>query len=88
MVQVSFSNHFKKTLKKKVKKDPVLHEIFFQKLKLFSLNPFHPSLKTHILTGELDGLHSFSVGYDVRVVFISSVNQKLPLKILAHDEVY
>ncbi len=49
--------------------DPVLKEIFLKKLNLFSSTPYHPSLKTNKLTGELSDLHSFRLGYDVRVVF-------------------
>ncbi len=89
MVRVSFSGHFKKALKKKCKNDPVLKEIFLKKLNLFSSNPYHPSLKTHKLTGELNHLHSFSLGYDMRIVFsFVSKSEVIFENIGSHDEVY
>jgi len=38
-------------------------------LKIFVTDPFHQLLKTHKLSGKLKGLWSFSVEYDVRVIF-------------------
>jgi len=37
--------------------------------KIFRINPFHPSLKTHKLTGHLEGFWSFSINYKNRIVF-------------------
>ena len=37
--------------------------------KKFRENPFTPSLKTHHLKGELQGLYSYSVNYHHRVLF-------------------
>jgi hypothetical protein len=38
-------------------------------MELFSKNPFNPSLRTHKLTGKLEGLWAFSVAFDCRVIF-------------------
>lgn len=38
-------------------------------MELFSRNPFHQKLRTHKLSGKLEGLWAFSVCYDYRVVF-------------------
>lgn len=40
-----------------------------QKLELFINDPFHPQLRTHKLSGNLKDLWSFSIEYDLRVVF-------------------
>ena len=89
MIRVSFSSHFKKSLKKKIKRNPVLEEVFLEKLKLFCSNPFHPSLRTHKLTGELNKLHSFSLGYDLRVIFYFVRKSEVIFRKYWHtDEVY
>ncbi len=38
-------------------------------IKKFKANPRHPSLATHKLGGALQGLMSFSVDYQTRIVF-------------------
>jgi len=40
-----------------------------KKEKLFRKDPFSPLLKTHKLTGPLDGLHAFSVNNTYRIIF-------------------
>lgn len=39
------------------------------KLHLFWKNPYENSLKTHRLSGKLNGLWSFSVSYHLRILF-------------------
>jgi mRNA-degrading endonuclease YafQ of YafQ-DinJ toxin-antitoxin module len=36
---------------------------------LFRENPFHPSLRTHKLTGKLKDYWAFSIGYNYRIIF-------------------
>jgi len=58
-------------------------------MKLFSKEPFHPRLRTHKLSGKLEGLWAFSVSYDCRVVFeFINKNEILLIDIGGHDEVY
>jgi addiction module RelE/StbE family toxin len=40
-----------------------------EKEKFFRENPFNVILKTHKLSGRLDGLWSFSVDHDCRIIF-------------------
>jgi len=56
---------------------------------LFSKNPFHRKLRTHKLSGKLEGLWAFSVTYDCRVIF-KFLNGEgiLLIDIGGHDEVY
>jgi mRNA-degrading endonuclease YafQ of YafQ-DinJ toxin-antitoxin module len=42
---------------------------FWERVELFKSNPFDPKLKTHRLSGKLKDLWSFSIEYDLRVVF-------------------
>jgi len=46
-----------------------LQDKFWQKVERFIQDPFEPQLKTHKLTGKLQDLWSFSIDYDLRVIF-------------------
>jgi addiction module RelE/StbE family toxin len=59
-----------------------------------AIDPFTPSLKSHKLIGQMDGLWSCSVSYDCRIIFdISEDGQLLEMIILlidvgSHNQVY
>jgi mRNA interferase YafQ len=58
-------------------------------MRLFLKNPFDRRLRTHKLTGKLEGLWAFSVAYDCRVIFkFLSKDEVLLIDIGSHDEVY
>ncbi len=89
-MEISFSTSFKKGFRKKIK-GSASEDFFWKAVELFILNPFHPPLKTHKLSGNLKGLWSFSIGYDLRVVFYFTKDK--PQKAVfvdvgTHDEVY
>ena len=89
MIKIVWDQGFKKIYRKKVKNDSELNERFWAGLKTFSKNPFDRRLKTHKLTGKLEGLWAFSVAYDCRVVFkFLSSAEVLLIDIGSHDEVY
>ena len=76
-------------LKKRRKKHPDVMDRFEKMLSLLAENPFHPSLKTHSLTGNLKGYWAFSITYEYRIMFrFLSEDKVLPVDIGAHDEVY
>ncbi|CDM96222.1 MAG: type II toxin-antitoxin system YafQ family toxin [Limnospira sp. PMC 1291.21] len=88
-MEVSFSSAFKRAFKKKIKGNQDLETRFWQKLDLFILDPFDPTLKTHKLSGKLKDLWSFSVGYDERVLFYFTEDEKAVFVDMgSHDEVY
>jgi mRNA-degrading endonuclease YafQ of YafQ-DinJ toxin-antitoxin module len=89
VIQVAYASSFKKAFKKRIKGKISLEKKFFQKVEVFLDNPHHPSLKTHKLTGELKDLWSFSVDYDLKIVFYFSEPQKaIFIDIGSNDEVY
>jgi len=89
MIELIWDEPFLRILKKWRKKYPNLVERFQQKLSLFTQEPFHPSLKTHRLSGSLKDYWSLSITYDHRLVFkFISENQVLLIDIGTHDEVY
>jgi len=56
---------------------------------MFAKDPFHSRLRTHKLSGSLEGLWAFSVSFDCRVIFkFLSKNEILLIDIGGHDEVY
>jgi len=90
-MEVSFSEQFKKTFKKKVIKNELSKMEFQQVLELFISDPFDAKLKTHKLSGKLKGLWSFSVEFDIRVVFYFTKDhppKAVFIDIGSHDEVY
>jgi len=56
-------------------------------------DPFHPTLKTHKLSGEFQGIWSASIDYKYRILFEftimnNSENAILLLNLGNHDDVY
>jgi addiction module RelE/StbE family toxin len=91
MVEIIWDKKFKKIFKKWSKKHPDLVEVFKNKLKLFTNNPFHPQLKTHSLSGILKDLWAFRITYEHRLIFKFLDKKKkvvLLVDIGSHDEVY
>ena len=69
MIKLIWDEGFKRSYKKKAKNNEEWKNNFWKSLKLFSDNPFNPSLKTHKLTGKLRGFWAYSCGYDCRICF-------------------
>ena len=88
MIEIAFSSSFKRAFKKISKNKPVERK-FWEKTKLFITEPFHPYLKTHKLSGKLEDLWSFSVEYDLRVIFyFTDKTHAIFIDIGTHNEVY
>jgi addiction module RelE/StbE family toxin len=89
MISIVWDPGFKKLYQKKIKNDDNLKKRFWKTMKLFSSNPFSKQLRTHKLTGTLQGLWAFSVDYDTRVIFsFLKDDEILLIDIGSHDEVY
>ncbi|WP_456325885.1 type II toxin-antitoxin system RelE/ParE family toxin [Desulfonauticus submarinus] len=89
MMEISFSQSFKRAFKKKIKNSAHLEGLFWDKVEKFINNPFDRELKTHKLSGNLKDLWSFRVDYDMRVIFFFEGNDKaIFIDIGSHDEVY
>jgi len=69
MVKVSFSSSFKKAFQKRIEGNKSKEKKFFKKLEKFMEDPFDKSLKTHKLSGKLKDIWSFSIDYNIRVLF-------------------
>jgi len=89
MVQVAFSSSFKKAFHKKIKNNPEREAKFWKKVELFISDPFSKSLRTHKLSGKLKYLWSFSVEFDLRIIFyFEKANKCVFIDIGTHEETY
>ena len=91
MVELIWDERFKKIYRKWVRDHPELKAQFAKKIVLFEEDPFHPSLKTHTLSGVLKGLWSFRITYEHRLVFDfidEGRTQIVLIDIGSHEEVY
>lgn len=89
MIRVAWDQGFKKIYRKKIKNNDELKNRFWDALGFFSKNPFNSRLRTHKLTGKLEGLWAFSVAFDCRVIFkFLDKDEVLLIGIGGHDEVY
>jgi mRNA-degrading endonuclease YafQ of YafQ-DinJ toxin-antitoxin module len=57
---------------------------------LLEVDPYHPSLRLHKLSGRLEMLHSVSIDmqYRITIEFIIEDKTIIPVNIGTHDEVY
>jgi len=89
MIEVAFSSSFKRAYKKRIKGQKDKEVLFFRKLEIFIKQPYHPQLRTHKLSGKLKDLWSFSIDYNLRVVFYFVDKKRVIFEnIGTHDEVY
>lgn len=90
MIEISFSSSFKNVFKKKIKNNKRIEKAFWNCVEIFIDEPFNRKLKTHKLTGNLKDLWSFSIEFDLRVIFyFTAKNKKVVfIDIGTHDEVY
>ncbi len=88
-MEVAFSSAFKRAFKKLVKAKRPLEETFWTRVGIFTENPYDQRLRTHKLSGQLRELWSFSITYDIRVVFYFAEQDKAVfVDIGDHDTVY
>ena len=89
MIEILWDEPFLRILTKWTSKHPDLISKLEAKLTLFSSEPFHPSLKTHNLSGNLKDYWALSITYEYRLVFkFVDENKALLIDIGTHDEVY
>ncbi len=89
MITLTYGKRFEKILKKYLAKHPGKRIKVKERLNLFSENPFTTELKSHKLSGELEGLWALSVDYDTRIIY-ENINENTVqlITIGSHDAVY
>ncbi len=89
MIEIAFSSSFKRAFKRRIAGNVERENIFRTKIESFKNNPFEAGLKTHKLSGRLKDYWSFSVEYDLRIIFYFLGKEKvLFVDIGTHKEVY
>ncbi|MFN2455416.1 MAG: type II toxin-antitoxin system YafQ family toxin [Pyrinomonadaceae bacterium] len=88
-MEIAFSSSFRRAFKKNVAGNASLETSFWKRVELFKTDPFDPKLRTHKLSGKLKDLWSFSVEYDLRVIFSFAGQERVVfVDIGSHKEVY
>ena len=86
---IEFSTKFQKSYKKMIARRPDVAISILQKVLLFSQQPNSPSLLLHKLKGPLNGVYSFSIEKDMRIIVdLSYTGKAIFVDIGSHDEVY
>jgi addiction module RelE/StbE family toxin len=81
-MEIIYSPRFAKSYKKLPAR---IKKIAEKKEAIFRNNPFDSRLKTHKLTGKLEGLLAFSIDQKYRIIFELSKDQKTAYFHLAGD---
>lgn len=90
MYKLVITDSYRKRAKKFFSKHSELIKQYEKVLKLLCLNPQHPSLRLHKLSGGLEGLFSVSINISYRMLinFVIKDKQIIPIDIGGHDEMY
>ena len=88
--RVIYTKSYLKRATKFAKRHPDLLAQYEKTLKLLELNPFHPSLRLHRLSGSLSDLHSISINISYRITleFLIDDNKIILVNVGSHDEIY
>ena len=88
--QLIFTAQYEKRAARFLKRHPELEKQYLKTLQLLELNPHHPSLRLHALSGRLLGLHSVSINLSYRITIELMIhdNEIIPINVGDHDVVY
>ena len=76
---LGFTESYSKRAAMWLKRHPDLRQQYLKTLQLLELNPFHPSLRLHALSGRLQGIHAVSINLSYRITLELLVFWKMPL---------
>lgn len=85
-----FTPSYLKRAQRFLRRHPPLRERYFRTLELLEVNPFHPSLRLHPLSGRLAGLHSVSItlAYRITIEFEVRPQEIVLINVGSHEEGY
>ena len=85
-----FTESYNKRAAKWLKRHPELGQQYLKTLQLLELNPFHPSLRLHTLSGRLQGVHAVSINLSYRITLEMLVTEAeiVLINVGDHDVVY
>ena len=82
---IEYTSRFKKRLRK-LSKNMIDQAI--KKERIFMLNPLHPSLRLHQLTGKLDSYWSISLTQNYRIIFKRQKNGDILFVSIGKHDIY
>ncbi len=100
MRPIAWSSKSLRAFKRMVRQNPQLRSLIAATLEQLAADPFHPTLKTHKLSGDLAGTWACSIDYRYRILFEfvsvpienaadgSQADAILLLNLGDHDDVY
>ena len=85
-----FTEQYVKRAVRFLKRHPELEKQYLKTLQLLEMNPHHPSLRLHSLSGRLQGLHSVSINLSYRITLELLIKDEeiIPVNVGDHDVVY
>ena len=85
-----FTDQYTKRAARFLKRHPDLEKQYLKTLQLLELNPHHPSLRLHPLSGKLQAMHSVSINLSYRIALelLIQDEQVIPVNVGDHDAVY
>ena len=88
--QLVFTEAYIRRAGKWLRRHPEAEQQYLKTLQLLELNPFHPSLRLHALSGRLQGLHSVSINLTHRITieFLLTEREILLVNVGDHQAVY
>jgi mRNA interferase YafQ len=94
MNRLAWDSSFRRAFKRWTRRDRILEERIFDVLDQLARDPFLPALRTHKLSGQLQGLWACWVEYDCRIIFAFETEPQTGEELIVlvdlgtHDEVY
>ena len=88
--QLVFTQGYERLALKFLKQHPELKNQYFKTLSLLELNPYHPSLRLHALSGKLQHMHSVSINLSYRITLELLIRDReiILIKVGDHSVVY
>ena len=88
--QLVFTAQYEKRAARFLKRHPELEKQYLKTLQLLEMNPHHPSLRLHALSGRLQGLHSASINLSYRITLelLIKGEEIIPVNVGDHEVVY
>lgn len=88
--QLVFTEQYNRRAAKFLKRHPDVESQYAKTLELLELNPHHPSLRLHRLSGRLEGLKSISINmkYRITIEMIITESEIVLINVGDHDAVY
>jgi proteic killer suppression protein len=85
-----YTDSYIKRATKFAKKHPDLISQYKKTLKILEINPHHPSLRLHQLSGRLKNLHAVSINifYRITLEFYFTDKEIVLVNVGRHDDVY